>query len=55
MKLVLATVMSRYSLAIFGNQVVKPVRRGLTLAPSDGRWLVATRHTSRELVSSQKT
>ncbi len=56
MKLVLATVMSRYSLAIAGNQAVKPVRRGLTLAPSGGKWLVATqRHTSRELVSSQKT
>ncbi len=56
MKLVLATVMSRYSLAISGNQAVKPVRRGLTLAPSGGKWLVATqRHTSRELVSSQKT
>ncbi|WP_009632703.1 cytochrome P450 [Synechocystis sp. PCC 7509] len=56
MKLVLATVMSRYSLAISGNQTVKPVRRGITLAPSGGKWLVAKqRHTSRELVSSQKT
>ena len=54
MKLVLATVMSRYNLAIAGNQTVKPVRRGVTLAPSGGKWLVATqRHTSRELVSSQ--
>lgn len=53
MKLVLATVMSRYSLAIPGNQTVKPVRRGVTLAPSGGKWLVAMqRHTSRELVSS---
>lgn len=54
MKLVLATVMYRYSLAISGSQAVKPVRRGITLAPSGGKWLVATqRHTSRELVSSQ--
>jgi cytochrome P450 len=54
MKLVLATVMSRYSLAISGSQAVKPVRRGITLAPSGGKWLVATqRHTSKELVSSQ--
>lgn len=54
MKLVLATVMSRYSLAIAGNQAVKPVRRGLTLAPSGGKWLVATqRHISREFASSR--
>ena len=54
MKLVLATVMSRYSLALCGNQTVKPVRRGLTLAPSGGKWLVTTqRHTSKELVTSQ--
>ena len=53
MKLVLATVMSRYSLELSGSQAVKPVRRGMTLAPSGGKWLVATqRHTSRELVSS---
>lgn len=56
MKLVLATVMSRYSLAISGNQTVKPVRRGMTLAPSGGKWLVATqRHTFKELVSSLKS
>ncbi len=30
MKLVLATVISRCSLAISGNQAVKPVRRGIT-------------------------
>ncbi len=54
MKLVLATVMYRYSLAISGSQAVKPVRRGITLAPSGGKWLVATqRHISKELVSSQ--
>ena len=52
MKLVLATVMSHYSLALSGSHDVKPVRRGITLAPSGGKWLVATqRHTSEELVS----
>jgi len=54
MKLVLATIMSRYSLAIAGSRSVKPVRRGITLAPSGGKWLVATqRQTSKKLVSSQ--
>ncbi len=42
MKLVLATVLSRYNLAIADNGAVRPVRRGLTLAPSVGKWLVAT-------------
>jgi len=52
MKLVLATVMSRYSLALSGSHDVKPVRRGITLAPSGGKWLVATQHhTYKELVS----
>ncbi len=54
MKLVLATVLSRYSLALAGSSTVKPVRRGVTLAPSSGKWLVATqRYTSRELVNSR--
>ena len=42
MKLVLATVLSRYNLAIAGNRQVRPVRRGVTLAASSGKWLVAT-------------
>ena len=42
MKLVLATVLSRFDCAIANNRSVQPVRRGLTLAPSDGKWLVAT-------------
>jgi unspecific monooxygenase len=42
MKLVLATVLSRFELAIAPNQTVKPIRRGVTLAPSDGKWLIAT-------------
>ena len=41
-KLVLATVLSRWQLAIAGEQAVQPVRRGVTLAPSDGKWLIAT-------------
>jgi unspecific monooxygenase len=42
MKLVLATVLSRYEMAIAHNHTVRPVRRGVTLAPSSGKWLVAT-------------
>jgi len=41
MKLVLATVLSHYELAIADRRPVKPVRRGVTLAPSGGKWLVA--------------
>jgi unspecific monooxygenase len=41
MKLVLATVLSYYELAIADRRPVKPVRRGVTLAPSSGKWLVA--------------
>jgi len=42
MKLVLATVLSHWQLAIAARHSVQPVRRGLTLAPSAGKWLVAT-------------
>ncbi|AFY54671.1 cytochrome P450 [Rivularia sp. PCC 7116] len=42
MKLVLTTVLQKLDLAIVNNQEVKPTRRGGTLAPSDGKWLVAT-------------
>ena len=42
MKLVLANILSRYELAIADNQSVKPVRRGVTLALSNSKWLVAT-------------
>jgi cytochrome P450 family 110 len=41
-KLVLATVMSHFELAIADPRPVKPTRRGLTLAPSEGKWLIAT-------------
>lgn len=47
MKLVLATVLSRYSLAIANNYQVKPVRRGVTLVPSSGKWLVATKERQK--------
>jgi len=42
MKLVLATVLAHYQLALVDKHSVRPVRRGLTLAPSEGNWLVAT-------------
>ena len=42
MKLVLATVLSRWQLTLANNRPVRPVRRGVTLAPSGGKWLVAT-------------
>ncbi|TAE58180.1 MAG: cytochrome P450 [Nostocales cyanobacterium] len=41
MKLVLATIMSQMDLKLLENISVKPVRRGVTLAPSNGKWLVA--------------
>ena len=36
MKLVLATILSSYELALAHNQPIKPRRRGITLAPGDG-------------------
>ncbi|MEA5550169.1 cytochrome P450 [Anabaena cylindrica UHCC 0172] len=42
MKLVLATILSQLDLALVDNIPVKPMRRGVTLAPSGGKWLVAT-------------
>ncbi|MBD2627291.1 cytochrome P450 [Trichormus variabilis] len=42
MKLVLATVMSHLDLTLVDNIAVKPIRRGVTLAPSGGKWLVST-------------
>ncbi|MBW4575727.1 MAG: cytochrome P450 [Aphanothece sp. CMT-3BRIN-NPC111] len=40
MKLVLATILSRFQLALADNRPVKPVRRGLTMTPSGGVRLV---------------
>lgn len=42
MKLVLTTVLKNLDLGIVNNHEVKPTRRGGTLAPSGGKWLVAT-------------
>jgi cytochrome P450 len=36
MKLVLATILSRYQLALADPRPVQPVRRGITLVPSGG-------------------
>lgn len=40
MKLVLTTVLKNLDLSIVNNHEVKPTRRGGTLAPSGGKWLV---------------
>ncbi|QLE58723.1 cytochrome P450 [Nostoc sp. TCL26-01] len=42
MKLVLATVLSHMDLKLIDSYPVKPIRRGVTLAPSGGKWLIAT-------------
>jgi unspecific monooxygenase len=47
MKLVLATVLSEMNLKLVENYPVKPIRRGVTLAPSGGKWLIATGHRDK--------
>jgi cytochrome P450 len=42
MKLILATVVSKYQLALVENQPVKPQRRGFTIAPTGGVRMVMT-------------
>jgi cytochrome P450 len=42
MKLVLATIVSRYELALTHNRPIKPVRRGLTFAPPGNMRMVVT-------------
>ena len=42
MKLVLTTLLSRYSMALGNNRPVHPVRRGLTFAPSGGVRMMIT-------------
>ncbi len=49
LKLVLATILSRFELALAHQRPVRPIRRGVTLAPSGGKWLVAT--ASRQTAS----
>ncbi|MBE9167836.1 cytochrome P450 [Pleurocapsales cyanobacterium LEGE 06147] len=46
MKLVLATILSRYELALKHNRPLKPVRRGLTIAPPSSFQMVVTKHKS---------
>lgn len=46
MKLVLATILSRFQLALVNNRPVRPVRRGLTVAPPSGLRMIATNQPS---------
>jgi unspecific monooxygenase len=49
MKLVLATVLSRFDLALADNRPVKPVRRGVTMTPAGGvKMVVKGRRQPRE-------
>ncbi|MGD1704608.1 cytochrome P450 [Dapis sp. BLCC M229] len=41
MKLVLATILSQYELKLVSNRAIKPVRRGLTMAPPGNMRMVA--------------
>ncbi len=42
MKLVLATILSRYELQLASNRPIKPTRRGLTVAPPGNMRMVVT-------------
>jgi cytochrome P450 len=42
MKLVLATILSRFQLVLADRRPVRPVRRGITIVPSDGVPMVVT-------------
>ncbi len=53
MKLVLATILSCSQLRLVENSQVKPVRRGVTLAPSSGKWLVATNQRQKAKIPVQ--
>ena len=44
MKLVLATILSRFGLALADQRPVHPVRRGITIVPSQTRYLVNQEH-----------
>jgi unspecific monooxygenase len=49
MKLVLATLLSRFELALADNRPIKPVRRGVTMAPAGGvNMVVKSRRQRRE-------
>ncbi len=52
MKLVLATILSNYQLALADSKPVKPQRRGLTIAPTGGiRMVLQGRHHRKEQTS----
>ncbi|HEY9710962.1 MAG TPA: cytochrome P450 [Oculatellaceae cyanobacterium] len=52
MKLVLATIVSRFQLALLDSREVLPVRRGLTIAPPGGLRMVVTSERQNPLVMS---
>jgi cytochrome P450 len=47
MKVVLATVLSRRTLALPADSDVRPVRRAITIAPSDGTRVVVVMASTR--------
>lgn len=51
MKIVLATILSRYQLALADHQPEKPRRRGITLAPANGVKMVITGQRIKGVVS----
>ncbi len=53
MKLVLATILSRYQLTLTSNQPEQPQRRGVTLAPSGKVKMIIT--GERERIESPRT
>lgn len=53
MKLILATIISRWQLDLANNQPVRPVRRGITLAPADGVQMVVKNERRRPLAELQ--
>jgi unspecific monooxygenase len=55
MKLVLATVLSRYQLALVDSKPVKPIRRGLTIAPAGGVQMVLQGQRQRQQATPQPT
>ncbi|HEY9846759.1 MAG TPA: cytochrome P450, partial [Candidatus Caenarcaniphilales bacterium] len=49
MKLVLATILSRYELKLASNRPVKPTRRGLTVAPPGNMRMVVTQKRQQKI------
>ena len=50
MKLVLATILSRYDLTLADNRPVKPARRGFTVAPSSSMRMVVTQRRRQNTI-----